>query len=316
MTVNYTKILSTYSIVAYDEDSNQLGVAVQTHQVGVGRMVPFLLPGVGAIATQSLVNVGFGSMALTMLAEGVSAPDVVAGLIASDPERNRRQLAVVDASGKAGAYTGDGCIPHADHYTGKGYSVQANMMTNDTVIPAMREAYEKSKEDLAGRMMAALYAAQAEDGDIRGMQSAALHIVQNDRSLPSWSSLYNLRIDESATPLDDLYRLVIFQRAQNISGEGYDLLEKGNVQAALIKWRQARELAPENEEMAFWQAVALADRNPTNNAVDIAARIIQMALSEDDRYDHWIELIQRLEQVGLIEREGAARELLVELNRM
>lgn len=316
MAVKHTEILNTYSIVAYDEASNQLGVAVQTHQVSVGRMVPFLLPGIGAIATQSLVNVGFGPLGLNMLSEGIAAPDVVKGLIASDTESDRRQLAIVDSKGNVGAFTGDGCIPYAGHHIGKGYSVQANMMTNDTVIPAMRDAYEKSNEDLAGRMMAALYAAQAQDGDIRGMQSAALHIVQNDRTLPSWASLYNLRIDESETPLDDLYRLVVFQRAQNISGEGYDLLERGNVQAALIKWRQARELAPENEEMAFWQALALADRNPTNNAVDIAARIIQQALGSDDRYKHWIELIQRLEQVGLIEREGAARELLVELNQM
>lgn len=316
MTIEYSNILSTYSIVAYDKEANQLGVAVQTHQVSVGRMVPFLLPGIGVVATQSLVNIGFGSMALAMLSEGVSASDVVNGLIASDEGRAQRQLAVVDAKGTVGAYTGDGCIPFAAHHIGDGYSVQANMMTKDTVIPAMRDAYDNSTDDLAGRMMAALYAAQAEDGDIRGMQSAALHIVANDRTLPSWSSLYNLRIDESATPLDDLYRLVIFQRAQNISHEGYRLLDNGDVRGALVKWRQARELAPENEEIAFWQAVALADQNPTSDAVDIAARIIQQSLQSDDHFQHWLELIKRLEQVGIIEREGAAQELLVKLNHM
>ena len=314
--MEYQRILSTYSIVAYDKTSDQLGVAVQTHQVSVGRMVPFLLPGVGAIATQSLVNISFGSMGLAMLQEGVKAPDVVNGLIASDPERHRRQLAIVDAQGNVGAYTGDGCIPNAGHHIGDGYSVQANMMTNDTVIDAMCKAYEESREDLAGRMMAALYAAQKHDGDIRGMQSAALHIVKNDRSLPGWDSLFNLRIDESATPLDDLQRLVIFQRAQHISSDGFDLLNKGDVDSALSQWRQAREMAPDNAEMAFWQAIALADKKPTRNAVSVAARIIQQALSTHDRYEQWCELIQRLEQVGIIERKGAGHELLVELGQV
>lgn len=316
MTIEYTKILNTYSIVAYDEGSNQLGVAVQTHQISVGRMVPFLLPGIGAIATQSLVNIGFGTIGLAMLSEGVPAPQVVEGLIASDADPKRRQLAIVDSNGQVGAYTGDGCIPFAGHHMGKSYSVQANMMTRDTVIPAMQDAYEKSQEDLAGRMMAALFAAQEEDGDIRGMQSAALHIVSNDASLPSWDSLYNLRIDESATPLDDLQRLVIFQRAQHISSIGYDLLGKGDVNGALSQWRQAREIAPDHEELAFWQAVALADKNPSRNSVNIAARIIQQSLTSDTRYLHWLDLINRLEQVGIIERKGAGRELLVELEQM
>ena len=206
MTIDYIQILSTYSIVALDSNTGQMGVAVQTHQVSVGRMVPYLLPGIGAIATQSHVNVGFGSMGLAMLREGVSAPDVVKGLIASDNGHAYRQVAIVDAQGMVGAYTGDHCIPHAGHHIGEGYSVQANMMTNDTVIPAMKNAYENSSEDLAGRMMAALYAAQEHDGDIRGMQSAALLIVENDINVPTWDSVYDLRVDEAVQPLDKLQR--------------------------------------------------------------------------------------------------------------
>lgn len=316
MTIEYKRILSTYSIVAHDAETGQLGVAVQTHQVSVGRMVPFLLPGVGAIATQSMVNIGFGAMGLAMLREGVSAPDVVNGLIASDDGRYRRQLAVVDAEGNVGTYTGEGCIPYAGHYIGDGYSVQANMMTNDTVIPAMRHAYETSSGDLAGRMMAALYAAQEQDGDIRGMQSAALHVVENDTSIPSWDSLYDLRVDEASQPLDELNRLVQFQRAQHISRRGHNLLAAGNVEGALHQWKQAREQAPDNKEMAFWQAVALADKKPMPNAVSVAARIMQQALIEDERYHQWIDLIQRLEQVGIIERKGTGHELLVELGQI
>lgn len=316
MAIEYRQILSTYSIVAYDTDTGQLGVAVQTHQVSVGRMVPFLLPGVGAIATQSLVNVGFGSMALAMLREGVSALDVVKGLIASDDGRNYRQLAIVDANGQVGAYTGVDCIPFAGHHIGDGYSVQANMMTKDTVISAMRDAYEHSSEDLAGRMMAALYAAQEQDGDIRGMQSAALHIVGNDTRIPSWDSIYDLRVDEANNPLNELQRLVNFQRAQHISSLGHDLLDKGDVKNALGQWKQARELAPGNKEMAFWQAIALADKKPMDNAVSVAARIMQQALIDDERYQQWIDLIQRLEQVGIIERKGTEQELLAELGQV
>lgn len=313
--IEYTQILSTYSIVAQDPDTKQLGVAVQTHQISVGRMVPFLLPGIGAIATQSLVNIGFGAMGLTMLREGVAAPDVVNGLIAMDKGRNYRQLAIVDTNGKVGAYTGGDCIPYAGHHIGAGYSVQANMMTNDTVIQAMSNAYERSSEDLAGRMMAALYAAQEHDGDIRGMQSAALMIVENDMSLPSWESLYDLRVDEADFPLDELQRLVFFQRSQHMSTHGHDLLNAGDADAALRQWKHARELAPENKEMAFWQAIALADKKPMANAVSVAARIMQQALQDDERYLKWVDLIHRLEQVGLIERKGAARELLVELGQ-
>lgn len=316
MAIEYSQILSTYSIVAYDTDTGQLGVAVQTHQVSVGRMVPFLLPGVGAVATQSMVNIGFGAMALAMLREGVSAPDVVNGLIASDAGRNYRQLAIVDAQGKVGAYTGGDCIPYAGHYIGDGYSVQANMMENDTVISAMRQAYEDSSKDLAGRMMMALYAAQDQGGDIRGMQSAALHIVENDTGIPSWSSLYDLRVDEASQPLDELQRLVNFQRAQHISSRGHHLLDNGDVNGALHLWKQARELASDNEEMAFWQAIALADKKPMPNAVSVGARIMQQAFADNERYKQWIDLIQRLEQVGIIERKGTGHELLVELGEI
>lgn len=315
MAIEYAQILSTYSIVANDPDTGQLGVAVQTHQVSVGRMVPFILPGVGAIATQSLVNIGFGAMGLSMLRGGVSAPDVVAGLIASDSGRNYRQLAVVDKNGNVGAFTGEDCIPYAGHHIGKGYSVQANMMTNDTVIPAMSHAYENSSEDFAGRLMAALYAAQEHDGDIRGMQSAALMIVENEPNVPSWESLFDLRVDEADQPLEELNRLVLFQRSQHISNHGHELLNQGNADGALRQWKQARELAPDNKEMAFWQAIALADKKPIPNAVSVAARIMQQALLDDERYLKWVELIQRLEQVGIIKRKGTGQELLVELGQ-
>lgn len=303
-------ICHTFSIVARDSETGALGVAVQTHQIGVGRLVPFLVPGVGAIATQSLVNVSFGPMGLAMLRQGVAADKVIAALVASDEGEARRQVACVDADGNAAAHTGTGCIPHAGHHVGDGYSVQANMMTNDTVVDAMRDAYENTAGDLSARMMAALFAAQEQDGDIRGMQSAALKIVPGDPSLPGWTTLYDLRVDEHERPLDELARLVKLQRAHHINGEGYALLDSGDLAGTLEKWSQARQIAPGNEETGFWQAVSLADRKPTDDSVRTAAAIFNEAMAGEGRRQHWIDLIGRLQDVGLIERDGAGDELI------
>lgn len=306
--IRFDSLFSTYSIVARDAQTGQMGVAVQTHQLSVGRIVPWLEPGVGALATQSLANAAFGPMGLTMLAQGVEAARVIDALVATDPGADRRQVAVVDAQGRAAAWTGSGCIAEAGHHVGEGYSVQANMMTRSTVIAAMRSAYEQASGDLAARMLAALYAAQAEDGDIRGMQSAALVIVPADRSVPEIQrTLYNLRVDEHDEPLKALDRLVRLRRAQLISSQGDEALEAGDQTRALALWAQARELAPELEEMAFWQAVELADY--TGEAT-IAAAILRDGLAGEKRRDHWLDLIHRLETCGLIQRKGTAEALI------
>jgi uncharacterized Ntn-hydrolase superfamily protein len=307
MISNPYHLLSTYSIVARDPHTGELGVAVQTHQMGVGRLVPWLLPGIGAVATQSLVNISYGPMALTMLREGVSATHIIKGLTASDDNAHRRQVAVVDAEGRVGAWTGTGCIAEAGHHIGAGYSVQANMMTNSTVVAAMAAAYEAATGDLAGRMMAAMKAAQAEDGDIRGMQSAALVVVPGKREVPEWETVYDLRVDEHATPLDELDRLVRLRHAQIVDQTGYAAFEAGQHDEALAIWEQARSLAPELEEMAFWQAVMLADKH---SDVAGAAAILKPVMAHDPRRAEWLELIRRLAYCGLIEREGADADLL------
>jgi uncharacterized Ntn-hydrolase superfamily protein len=308
---HYSELFSTYSIVARDAETGELGVAVQTHQMSVGRMVPFLLPGIGAIATQSLVNVSFGPMGLAMLREGVSAAHVVAALVASDENAHRRQLAVVDSQGRAAAHTGSGCIADARHHVGEGYSVQANMMTLKTVIPAMAQAYENAQGDLAQRMVAALEAAQAEDGDIRGMQSAALKVVSGDKNDAEWRSLYDLRVDEHAAPVIEMARLVRLRHAQRLDEKGFELLSGGHRAQALELWAQARDEAPELEELAFWQAVQLADSHAD---VETAAEILRPVLANDPRREHWIDLVQRLAVCGIIEREGADSELMAALD--
>lgn len=303
-------LFSTYSIVARDPDTGQFGVAVQTHQMCVGRIVPWLLPGRGAMATQSLANVGFGPLTLAMLREGVPAPRIVAALVASDPGESQRQVAVVDTHGRAAAHTGSACIREAGHHVGDGYSVQANMMTRTTVIEAMRRAYEQTQGDLAARMLAALQAAQDEDGDIRGVQSAALKIVPGRANAPQWTSDYDLRVDEHEQPLTELARLVRLVRARRLDDAGYELLEAGDSAGAESHWAEARTMAPELEELAFWQAVELADKLPHPQALQTAAHILHAALAGHERRTHWLDLIGRLVECGLIQRAKAGPELI------
>lgn len=299
-------LFSTYSIVARDSETGQLGVAVQTHQMCVGAVVPWLAPGIGAIATQSLTNISFGPIGLAMLKAGVPAPKVIEALVASDENAQVRQVAAVDAAGRVGAWTGPGCISEASHHIGDGYSVQANMMTASSVVPAMADAYEHAQGDLAQRMLAALEAAQAEGGDIRGMQSAALKVVEGKLN-PTWPYVYDLRVDEHEEPVRELARLVRLRHAQLVEQQGYDALEQGDRERALLLWAAARTEAPELEELAFWQAVTLAD---DAGDAQTGADLLRPVLRNDPRREHWLDLIARLQQCGLIKRSGASNELL------
>jgi len=310
MQEHFSKLFSTYSIVARDPETGELGVAVQTHQMCVGWVVPWMKPGLGALATQASANIKFGPLGLALLEEGIEPEQIIAALVASDPGADRRQVAVVDAQGRAAAHTGANCIQYASHHVGEGYTVQANMMTRSTVIPAMVEAFEGAIGDLAARMMAALYAAQAEDGDIRGMQSAALKVVSGDRSTPVWDVVYDLRVDEHARPLDELARLVRLRRAAVVDERGYEALTAGKHEEALALWQQAREIAPEMEEIPFWQAMNLADELQD---YDQAAAVLRPVFERDPRRDEWIDLIRRLEACGMLSRAGTAQQIISRL---
>lgn len=306
---------STYSIVARDPETGQFGVAVQTHQMSVGAAVPWLAPGIGAVATQAMTNISFGPRGLELLTEDINAVEVLKALIDSDEDANRRQVAVIDSSGKVAAWTGKNCIPVADHYSGDGYSVQANMMTNDTVISAMKTSFENSKGDFAQRLMDALAAAEGEGGDIRGMQSAAIKVVHGEKLSEADAmirrSLYDLRVDEHEDPLDELARLVRLRRAQFIGMEGHDALDEDKIPLAIQKWEEARRMAPELEEMGYWQAVALVDKT---NEVQEAVKIFTSMPVLEERRDYWIDLIGRLKHTGIIENDGAGEKLIEAIN--
>jgi uncharacterized Ntn-hydrolase superfamily protein len=284
----------TFSIVARDPATGELGVAVQSHWFSVGSIVPWAEAGVGAVATQSFVDPSYGKLGLDLMRAGKSAPDALKALLAGDEARDVRQVAMIDAQGRVMAHTGAKDIPAAGHITGRDYSVQANLMLNDKVWPAMSRAFENTKGDLAERMMAALEAAQEAGGDIRGRQSAALIVVTGKPTGRSWSDrVFDLRIDDHPEPLKELRRLLTLHRAYNHMNAGDLAVEHKENEKALEEYGAAARLAPDNAEMVYWHAVALVNMNRVDESLPLFRRVFAM-----DK--NWATLTPRLAKVGLI----------------
>lgn len=284
----------TYSIVARDPETGELGVAVQSHWFSVGSTVPWAEAGVGAVATQSFVDPTYGKLGLDLMRAGRGAPESLKGLLAADSASQVRQVAMIDTQGRVAAHTGDKCISAAGHIVGENFSVQANMMEKDTVWPAMAKAFREAKGDLAERMLAALDAAEAQGGDIRGRQSAALIVVSGKASGRPWvDRKFDLRVDDDATPLKELRRLVTLQRAYNLMNEGDLAMERNDTEGALKAYSSAEALAPGNAEMVFWHAVSLVNAG----RVDEAVPLFQKTYKADAR---WKKLLERLPKSGLL----------------
>ncbi|MGB9178906.1 MAG: DUF1028 domain-containing protein [Pyrinomonadaceae bacterium] len=284
----------TFSIVARDAATGELGVAVQSHWFSVGAIVPWAEAGVGAVATQSFVDPSYGKLGLDLMRTGKSAPDALKSLLAGDEGREVRQVAMIDAQGRVDAWTGKNDIQAAGHHVGKDYSVQANLMLSDEVWPAMAKAFETTKGDLAERMMAALEAAQSVGGDIRGKQSAALIVVSGKPTGRAWlDRVYDLRVDDSPEPLKELRRLLTLQRAYNHMNAGDLAVEKKDNEGALREYGAAERLVPDNAEMTYWHAVALVNMNRVEESLPLFRRVFSI-----DK--NWITLTPRLAKVGLI----------------
>jgi uncharacterized Ntn-hydrolase superfamily protein len=205
--------VATFSIIAFDPVTNELGVAVQSKFIAVGAVVPFAKAGVGAIATQSYANTTYGPAGLALLAEGVAPADVVKRLTTADEDRDHRQLGIINATGEAATFTGAKCNAWAGGRTGKNYAVQGNILAGENVITAMAESFEKSEGDLAERLIAALAAGQVEGGDTRGMQSAALLIVRDGWGYAGLNDRYrDLRVDDHEKPIEELRRIYDLHR--------------------------------------------------------------------------------------------------------
>ena len=268
--------ISTYSIVALDETTGELGVAVQSHWFSVGFLVPWAKAGVGAVATQSFVKVDYGPDGLQLMESGITAVDALKTLTSKDDGEAVRQVGMIDIKGNVAAHTGSRCIKYAGHIIGENYSVQANMMANGTVPKAMAVAFEKTKGDLADRMMAALEAAEAEGGDIRGKQSAAMVIVSGEPSGVDWKDTkLSLRIEDHPTPLIELKRLIRVHRAYQHANMGDHYMETEEIDKALIEYSKAAEYYPENAELPYWSAVALANGGRLEEALPVFRSVFQ-----------------------------------------
>lgn len=268
--------ISTYSIVALDETTGELGVAVQSHWFSVGFLVPWAKAGVGAVATQSFVKVDYGPDGLQLMESGITAVDALKTLTSKDEGEAVRQVGMIDIKGNVAAHTGSRCIKYAGHIVGKNYSVQANMMANGTVPKAMAVAFEKTKGDLADRMMAALEAAEAEGGDIRGKQSAAMVIVSGEPSGVDWKDTkLSLRIEDHPTPLIELKRLIRVHRAYQHANMGDHYMETEEIDKALIEYSKAAEYYPENAELPYWSAVALANGGRIEEALPVFQSVFE-----------------------------------------
>jgi len=288
------KPVHTYSIVAHDTATGEMGVAVQSHWFSVGSVVPWAEAGVGAIATQAMVNVSFGARGLELLKQGKIAPKVLEILTASDEGKDVRQVAIVDSMGNAAAHTGQKCIPEAGHITGKSFSVQANMMLSDEVWPAMARAFEAGSGPLAERMIAALEAAQDAGGDIRGRQSAAILVVKTESASKTWEDRpIDLRVEDNAEPVRELRRLLTIFRAYEYMNEGDVAMEKADRAGALKAYGAAQLLCPDNIEMRYWHAVSLVNMDMTEMALPIFREVFTAERN-------WLILTDRLSGVGML----------------
>ncbi|MCI4397726.1 MAG: DUF1028 domain-containing protein [Acidobacteria bacterium] len=287
----------TFSIVARDPATGEMGVAVQSHWFSVGSAVPWAEAGVGAVATQSFVDQSYGPLGLDLMRAGKSAPDALKSLLAGDDGREVRQVAMIDAKGRIAVHTGAKCIPAAGHEIGEQFSVEANLMENAKVWPAMAKAYREAKGDLAERMLAALDAAQSVGGDIRGMQSAAILVVKGQSTGKPWAdTVFNLRVEDNPAPLQELRRLVRLQRAYNHASAGDDLTAAGKLDEALKEYAEAARLAPEVQELPYWEAVALA----SNGHLEESLPIFKAVFEKEPR---WAELTPRLPGVDLLPKD-------------
>ena len=329
-----TRPVNTYSIVARDPATGQMGVAVQSHWFSVGPIVAWAEAGVGAIATQSFVDPSYGKLGLELLRAGKSAPEAMRALLAGDSACQVRQLGFVDMNGNVASFTGARNIAAAGSiasgqsatsakvdcgsdggtiYVGRDFAVQANLMASDQVWPAMAKAFGAASGDLAARMLAALDAAESVGGDIRGKQSAALVVVNAKPTGKSWvDRVFDVRVDDHARPLDELRRLVTVQRAYNHMNAGDVAIEHKDNEAALREYSAAAALAastpgvpPSRQaEMIYWHAVALVSMNRVDEALPLFANAFRIEPG-------WRELTPRLRAAGLLPDDAALIDRIV-----
>jgi uncharacterized Ntn-hydrolase superfamily protein len=298
------ELAHTFSIVARDPVSGQIGVAVQSHWPAVGSMVIWARAGVGAVATQSFVRPRYGPDSLDLMQEGKSPAFVFELLSKEDPGLQGRQLGLVDQQGRTFAFTGSRNIPVAQHFQGQGFAVQANLMKNDRVVPAMARAFQETQAPLALRLVAALRAGQAAGGDIRGRQSAALLVVSGTfHGDPERDKLFDLRVDDHPHPIEELSRLLDLRRAYNLSNSVQTLVGQEQYLAAAKLWPQVEALCPDCQEPRFWYVTSLLAKGKIQAAQPHLKKL--QAANPD-----WIETLRRLPGTGILPAGDEGKRLI------
>ncbi len=292
--VSPVRPVATYSIVARDAKTGEMGVAVQSHWFSVGALVPWAKAGVGAVATQSMVDPSYGYEGLSRMAQGASPHAVLQELLFEDDHPEIRQVAMVNARGEVAAHTGGRCIAYAGHITGRGFSVQANLMGPSTVPQAMAEAFQNAKGPLAERLVATLAAAQAEGGDIRGRQSAAVLVVRAEASGEQWNDvLVDLRVEDHSDPVVELTRLLEMHRGYEMMNAGDLAVEENNLRGADYFYGEAERILGGYLEARYWHAVALVNAGKIDAALPIFGRVFYGG-------ENWRELTPRLVTAGFL----------------
>jgi len=294
-TINNQPFAHTFSIVAMDEKTGDVGVAVQSHWFSVGSIVSWAEAGVGAVATQSLVNASFGPRGLELLKQSKSPKEALKILLDSDEGRELRQVAIIDIQGRVAAHTGRDCIPDAGHVVGKNYSVQANMMLNDKIWPAMSKAFEENEDQpLAERMMVTMQAAQDAGGDIRGQQSAAILVVKGKSTGKVWEDRkIDLRVEDHPEAVAEMARVLKVFRAYEHMNNGDLAIEHQEMDKALDEYGAAQEMFPGNLEMKYWTAVSLVNINKLDEALPLFKEVF----SKDT---NWKTLTPRIVKNGML----------------
>jgi uncharacterized Ntn-hydrolase superfamily protein len=297
----------TFSIVARDPRTGEMAVAVQSHWFSVGTAVAWGEAGVGVVATQSFVNKSFGMRGLNLLRNGRSPQEALSILLSDDSGREVRQVAILDTQGRVATHTGKNCIDAAGHINGDNFSVQANMMLNNKVWPAMASAWKKYEQlPLAERLIEVLKAAQVAGGDIRGKQSAVLKVFAAHKSGEPWNDeLIDLRVDDSKEPIKELERLLKVQRAYEHMNQGDLYTEKNDMENAMKEYNAAMKMFPDNLEMKYWTAITLANNKQVSKAIPMLKAIYA-------KNANWRELTRRLPKVGLLTVSDAELKMMVD----
>ncbi len=293
----------TFSIVAHDPATGELGVGVQSHWFSVGSDVSWAEAGVGAIATQSFIEPSYGALGLEAMRSGKPATRALEELLSKDSHENVRQVAFIDAKGNVAVHTGDLCIPAAGHKTGKDYSVQGNMLASDNVWPEMAKAFESTSGVLAERILAALEAGQKAGGDVRGKQSAALVVTKVVSPDEPWRNrIVDLRVEDHPDPIKELRRLFNLRKAYDLANQGDGFLAAGEYDKAAQAYNDALVIVPDNDELMFWRGAMLLQSGHEQEALDD----LRQAIEKNPR---WLKLLERIQE----EHFPGARKVLEKL---